>query len=133
MGGEGALIDLKNTYYNSSLADLARNNKEIDKIIPYKNKLIRKFEPVYMEPTSRVGRAHFYAPVKIIGNSTFDTLLFNVIVLWTMSFMLYLTLYFDVIRKTISFFEIARFKKPGVEWMNYHWLIPMEIHWITVG
>lgn len=115
LGGDEALIKFKNTYYNSSLADLARNSKEIDKIIPYKNKLIRKYEPVYMKPTSRAGRAHFYAPVKIIGSSAIDTLTFNVIVLWIMSVLLYFTLYFDVIRKTISFFETARFKKPGVE------------------
>jgi ABC-type multidrug transport system ATPase subunit len=111
LGGDGALNDFKDTYYNSSLADLAKNSKEVDKIIRYKNNLIRKYEPVYMEPASRVGRAHFYAPVKIIGNLTIDTLSFNAIVLWIMSVLFYFALYFDVIRKTLSFFETARIRK----------------------
>jgi hypothetical protein len=68
-----------------------------------------------MEPTSHFGRAHFYAPVKIIGSRIIDTLSFNVIVLWIMSVLLYFTLYFDVIRKTFYFFEAARLRKRGAE------------------
>jgi ABC transport system ATP-binding/permease protein len=115
MGGQNSFLDFKNHYYNTSLAELATNKRDISKIIRYKDKLIRKFEPVYMEPTSRIGRAHFYAPVKIIGNRTFNTLSFNVMVIWIMSVLFYVTLYFDVIRKAINFFESTRFKKTTVE------------------
>jgi ABC transport system ATP-binding/permease protein len=115
LGGDEAFSRFKNSYNNISLADLATNKKETENIMPYNNKLIRKFKPVYMEPTSHFGRAHFYAPVKIIGNRTIDTLSFNVIVVWIMSVLLYFTLYFDVIRKTFSFFEAARLRKRGAE------------------
>jgi ABC-type multidrug transport system ATPase subunit len=115
LGGDEAMLKFKNDYYNSSLVDLATNKRDLFPIMRYNDRLIRKFEPVYMIPASRIGRAHFYAPVKIIGNRTFDTLSFNVIVLWIMSALLYFTLYFDIIRKIISFFETVRFRKPGVE------------------
>ena len=111
LGGDEAMLKFKNDYYNSSLADLAANKKDFIPIMRYNNRLIRKFEPIYMIPTSRLGRAHFYAPVKIIGSRTIDTLSFNVVVLWIMSVLLYFTLYFDVIRKTLSFFETARIRK----------------------
>ena len=115
LGGDEAIRKFKNDYYNSSLVDLAANKRDLIPIMRYNDRLIRKFEPIYMIPTSRLGRAHFYAPVKIIGNRIFDTLSFNVIVLWIMSFLLYFTLYFDVIRKTFSFFETARLRKRGNE------------------
>ena len=53
-----------------------------------------------MNPTSAAGRAHFYAPVKIIGNRSFDTLWFNILVIWIFSFILYLTLYYDHDKKS---------------------------------
>ena len=116
MGGEGAFLEFKNRFYNNSLAELVTNKRDNNKkVMRYKDKLIRKFEPVYMEPTSRVGRAHFYAPVKIIGNTIFDSLSFNVVVIWIISVLLYFTLYFDVIRKIFSFFEYTRLKKPVAE------------------
>jgi ABC-type multidrug transport system ATPase subunit len=115
LGGNEAILKFKNDYNNSSLVDLATNKRDLTPVMRYNNRLIRKFEPVYMIPTSRLGRAHFYAPVKIIGNRTIDTLSFNVIVLWIMSVLLYFTLYFDVIRKTFSFFETARLRKRGAE------------------
>jgi hypothetical protein len=115
LGGNEAILKFKNDYNNSSLVDLATNKRDLTPVMRYNNRLIRKFEPVYMIPTSRLGRAHFYAPVKILGNRTIDTLSFNVIVLWIMSVLLYFTLYFDVIRKTFSFFETARLRKRGAE------------------
>lgn len=115
MGGDEAMVRFRNTYHNASLEDLATNKKEFKHIIRYDDKLIRKYEPVYMFPGSKVGRAHFYAPVKIIGNNTFDTLTFNVIVLWIMSILLYFTLYFDVIRKILSYFETVAIRKRSQE------------------
>jgi hypothetical protein len=110
------MLRFKNTYYNTSLADLATNKKDIGNItMRYRNRLIRKTDPVFMLPTSRYGRAHFYAPVKIIGNYTIDTLVFNVIVLWFMSFVLYFTLYFDVIRRILSYIETVAIIKRSKE------------------
>lgn len=111
MGGEEAFVQFRNQYVNKSLEDLLKNKTEITRIIEYNNKLIRKFEPIYMIPTSTTGRAHFYAPVKIIGKRSVDTLWFNIMVIWLMSIILYSTLYFDVIRKFLAFLERFRFRK----------------------
>ncbi len=115
LGSKESLRQLKMDYYNNSLADLVTNRKEINKIIEKNNKLIRKDEPIYMIPTSTAGRTHFYAPVKIIGNRSFETLWFNVLVLWISSLILYLTLYYDLIRKVVTFIENVRLRKPDIE------------------
>ncbi len=117
---EGQLIDqfggiqsytfFRNENDNTKLADILLNKNVLPKIVENDQKLIRKFEPVYMEPTSRIGRAHLYAPVKQIGGITFDTLWFNVIFIWSTSFILYLTLYYDLLRKMISKFETLKWK-----------------------
>jgi len=110
-GGLEAFVQFQNQYLNTSLEDLVKNKSEIDKIVEYNNKLIRKYEPIYMIPTSTNARAHFYAPVKIIGNKSIGTFVFNMIVIWMMSFILYITLYYDVIRKVLSFLAGFRFRK----------------------
>jgi ABC-type multidrug transport system ATPase subunit len=111
LGSKESLLQLKMDYYNNSLADLVLNRREINKIIEKNNKLIRKDEPIYMIPTSSAGRAHFYAPMKIIGNRFFDTLWFNILVIWIFSFILYLTLYYDLIRKVVTLVENIRLRK----------------------
>ncbi|MCK4747377.1 MAG: hypothetical protein KAT15_10090, partial [Bacteroidales bacterium] len=94
-----------------SLEDLVKNNKKIEKIAEKNGQLIRKYKPVYMVPTSQAGRAHFYAPVKRIGNLSIDTLWFNIIVIWIYSGILYLILYFDLVRRVVTSIENVRLRK----------------------
>ena len=58
-----------------------------------------------MYPISDCGRAHFYAPVKIILNHKFSTYWFNIAVMWIVSAALLVLLLFDVPRKFISLFN----------------------------
>jgi len=112
LGSKDSLLQLNRDYYNSSLADLVRNRREMsNKIIEKNNKLIRKVEPIYMIPTSTIGRAHFYAPVKIIGKWFFDTLWFNILAIWIFSILLYISLYYDLIRKMVVLIENIRLRK----------------------
>ena len=109
--GENEVFQFKQAYYNENLADLILNKGAENKIIEGKGKLIQKKDPIFMEPTSHDGRAHFYAPVKIIGSWKIDTFWFNFFIIWLMSFVLYLTLLHDTLRKTIEFFEQMKFRK----------------------
>ncbi len=110
-GGKDQLLQLKMEYYNKSLDDLVNNKKMIARIIEKDGQLIRKYKPIYMVPTSQTGRAHFYAPVKRIGNISIDTLWFNIIVIWIYSCILYLILYFDLIRRVVTSVENVRLRK----------------------
>ncbi len=106
--GEEAVYKFRETYYNDNLADLVLNKGSENKIIADQDQLIRKKDPVFMEPLSRNGRAHFYAPVKFIGNIVIDTFWFNLGVIWLMSLSLYFTLLTDILRKGINYFENFR-------------------------
>ena len=87
------------------------NRSEMNNILEIDDKLISKYEPAYMIPTSTMGRAHFYSPVKKLGSLTIYTLWFNVIFIWITTLIFYLLLYFDVLKKVITKFENIHWKK----------------------
>jgi ABC-type multidrug transport system ATPase subunit len=109
--GDDGVYQFKQSYYNENLADLIMNKTAENKIITGEGKLIQKKDPIFMEPVSHDGRAHFYAPVKIIGSWKIETFWFNFFIICLMSFILYLTLLHDTLRKTIEFFERIKFPK----------------------
>jgi ABC-type multidrug transport system ATPase subunit len=111
LGGLAAFTAFRNAYENEQLSDILLNHKVLNKIEEKGPLLIRKKDPVYMEPTSRTGRAHFYAPYKNVGGLKIDTLWFNVLVIWFTSLLLYVALYYDLLRKALDFFENARIRK----------------------
>ena len=111
LGGKDALMKLREDYYNIGLSDLLQNKHMIESAIEIDNRLVRKKGLIYMEPASRYGRAHFYAPVKKLGELSIDTYLFNFIFIWVTSFLFYLTLVFDLIRKLVNWAEKVKFRK----------------------
>ncbi len=111
LGGKDACLGLRDDYYNDRLAELVLNKHEIESYVEIDNRLIRKKTPIYMEPLSRFGRAHFYAPVKKLGNLSIDTYLFNLTVIWLSTLLLYLTLVFDILRRIVSWSERVKLRK----------------------
>lgn len=98
-----AFITMKDDYMNESLGDLVRNANEFNKIIEQDGKLIQRADPVFMEPfDSDLGNSHFFAPRKKIFGRYFDTFWVNICVLWGMSLLMAITLYFDVLRRIID-------------------------------
>jgi len=110
--GDEAIIRLKQDYHNDRLSEQVTDYREVTKILEINGRLVQKGDPIYLIPESNFGRAHFYAPVKIIGNRSIDTLWFNILVIWIFSFILYLTLYYDMIRKVVRLIENVRLRKP---------------------
>jgi len=106
--GEPQFQKLREADYNETLADIVLNRFGTIKIYETDKKLIQKADPVLMRPGSRYGRAHFYAPFKMLGNTVVDTLLFNTGAIWLMTIVLFVTLYLDVLKRFIYFLESLR-------------------------
>ncbi|MGW8313996.1 MAG: ATP-binding cassette domain-containing protein [Bacteroidales bacterium] len=111
MGGKIAYGEFINRFENKQLADMMLNRDGVDKIILKDGRAIRKYQPIYMVPTSRAGRAQLYAPVKRLGNLQIDTLWFNIVFIWFTTLLLYITLYFDLLRKILGFAESFKLRK----------------------
>jgi ABC-type multidrug transport system ATPase subunit len=104
------LTGSKNDYYNESLADLVRNVSVKDRIIEFKGELIQQINPVFLDPKPAHAldyRAQFFAANKNLLGSTVTTFKFNLLVIWLMTLILYVTLYFEWLRKFIDLFDKA--------------------------
>jgi hypothetical protein len=81
---------------------------EKERIIEFEGQLYQQINPIFIDPRPSGPldyRAHFFAPKKHLLGSDLSTFLFNNIVIWIMTVLLYLTLYFELLRKLINAFE----------------------------
>ncbi len=108
-----AFVKLREDYENVALANMVKNANDIsgEKSLEKDGKLIQQSDPVFLDPTDRLGRAHFFAPRKNLFGNLIPTFWFNIGVIWMMSLVLMVTLYFDVFKKVLDFFGNIQFKK----------------------
>jgi len=120
--GEEAFMALRYRDYNENVANFVLNRLATNKIYDTGKRLVQKADPVFMKPGSKTGRAHFFAPFKQVGNLRIDTLLFNVMVIWFMSGVLFVTLYYNLLKRFIVFLEslkIPIWRKFGRELLQF--------------
>lgn len=102
LGGATALTNYKHSLANEALSHLVRRQDDLRQIAVYPDKMVRLRQPIYQTPDCSFGRAHFYAPYKLLGNIAIPTPIFNCIIIWLMIVVFYVTLYFDVLRKLLD-------------------------------
>lgn len=110
------LNEYKNRYYNESLADLVTNVNTSDRILEYEGKLIQQINPIFNKPKGTgvlSYRTHFFAPEKKFLGATFSTFWFNMLVVWFMSAIFYITLYFEWLKKLVDWFGNLKFTGGG--------------------
>jgi hypothetical protein len=99
------LQELERKSANKTLEEFVTNNKSFDYYTEFKGDMIQKRDPIYQDPTFRFIKAHFYAPRKMIAGTFVPTLWVNVMVIWFMTILLYLLLYFRVLKKFLDSME----------------------------
>jgi ABC-type multidrug transport system ATPase subunit len=104
---------IKREQNNESLEEFVKNSNVSDRIIQYKNRLYQKIHPIYMDPEHKFIKAHFYAPRKQVFGNYFSTFAVNIVVIWFMTLIFYLILYYRLLKKFLDFFEYIsqRFKR----------------------
>jgi len=99
------LQKLERLFANENLNDLVCKTTEKNKIIISKGRLVQNIDPIYKDPSPKNAldfRAHFYAPKKHIFGTFFSTFSFNIMAIWAMSILLFLTLYFEAYNKVVD-------------------------------
>ncbi len=102
------LHDEKNKFFNESMADLVRNSTAEKRIIEYNGKLIQTINPIFQLPQPAYQldyRTEFFVPEKNLAGYLVSTYWFNCLVIWVMTVLCYLLLYFEILRKIIDFFN----------------------------
>ncbi len=100
-----AFENLKKDYTNEQISSIALNNKVTHRIIEEDNELIQKIYPVYMEPDPHHMldfTSQMYQPKKHFLGFYIDTLYFNLAMIWCMTIVLILALYFELMRRIVN-------------------------------
>ncbi|MGQ1787323.1 MULTISPECIES: ATP-binding cassette domain-containing protein [unclassified Saccharicrinis] len=118
LGGSDKLFEKKQKYHNKKLAAMLLKKGELKQITFKNGEYIPKKDPVLRNGSSEWGRAHFFAPNKKMAGITISTPIFNVLVIWLSTFLLYITLYLDVLRHIISYFEKFRLRRRFMVYLN---------------
>lgn len=107
---------LENRYNNLKLEEIVTKFYERDKnkLLEYRNKFVQNYDPIYLDPDNKgffAFRTHFFSPAKFIFGARIDTFSFNIGLVLLSTVILYLTLYFNILGRIITFFENLKFRK----------------------
>ncbi|NOS56847.1 MAG: ATP-binding cassette domain-containing protein [Cyclobacteriaceae bacterium] len=107
-----AFDDLRMRFQNQAVTNSVENTNAVVRIASWKGELVQKIYPIYFDnhrPTNQFDfRENFYVPTKLFLGKKYDTLYFNVAVIWSMTAFLFITLYFDLLKKAIHSMEMRR-------------------------
>jgi ABC-type multidrug transport system ATPase subunit len=95
-------ILMKKQYTNESLEEFVKNENEKSKIKRYRNRLYQNYDQIFYDPEHPLIKAHFYAPRKQVFGNFAGTLAVNTGVIWFMTLILYVLLYFRVLHKILE-------------------------------
>jgi ABC-type multidrug transport system ATPase subunit len=107
IGIDGYVI-LQDKYKNKRLDELLKNTNNPPDIFESNTRLIQKTQPIFMIPDSRIGRAHFFAPYKVLGKLIIPTIIFNIAAMWIMIGLFFVALYYNFLKKFMNWLETLR-------------------------
>jgi len=99
------LREMRSKHSNKRLREFVSNSKSLHLFTEHKGDMIQKKDPIYLDPTHKFVKAHFYAPRKMIAGNFVPTIWVNVMVIWLMTITLYLLLYFRALKKFMDLME----------------------------
>jgi len=109
---KAAFDDHRNRFVNKAVADAVENLSSPDRIIEYDGELVQKIYPIYADgrrPRHELDfAANFYEASKHFAGKRIDTLSFNLAVIWSMTAVLLVTLYLDVLKRVVKRLEGSR-------------------------
>ena len=100
------LLKEKNKYENESLEEMVRSSNQTDRILITDDHIVQRFEPIFHRNSKeKFLNAPMFSFEKYIGGEKMRTLITNLLVIWTMTLLLYLMLQIDLLRKVLKLFN----------------------------
>lgn len=93
------LFAFKQKYHNEAIEQVVLNKRDLNKFTEYEGELVQLKDPIFKSPEHKIGRAHFYAAEKRVGNYLIETFWFNLAFIWLTTAFFYFTLYVDFFRR----------------------------------
>lgn len=105
---------IKDDHYNESVSSIVRREFEKNKMLRQGNALVQMADPIYQLPEPENPwsfRTHFFAPAKHFWGHFYETLWFNITMVWLLTIVLYAALYFDLLKKSMNFLGGIKWRK----------------------
>lgn len=103
---EQAYIENKRQYENERISYMLKNISVKRRVVVSKDELVQKIYPIYNKnehPDHALDfRTNFYFPEKYFAGKYIDTKVFNVLVIWLMTIILFIAVYYDWLRKIVG-------------------------------
>lgn len=107
-----AYNQMRMQYENESVHDMVVNTGVPTRIVEWKGQLVQKIYPIFFEdhrPRNAIDfTSNFYVPTKPFAGRYIDTYYFNIAMIWFFCVMLYISLYYQWLRKLVNGFERYR-------------------------
>ncbi len=107
-----AFEKLKMKYQNNEVSIMVENKQDIKRVVEWDGELVQKIYPIYFDehrPNHFFDfRDNFYIPAKFFAGQKFDTLYFNLSIIWLMTLFLYVALYYELLKKVVHGFTMRR-------------------------
>lgn len=112
-GLDSAAIErMRLRYTNDAVEIWVKGIKRIERRVEWDGRIYITYGPIYnyeRRPTNLFDfRADFFVPNKHFLGYYFDTLYFNIAAIWVMTIVLFITLYFDLLKKLVTSLENRR-------------------------
>ncbi len=107
------LYDLSRMRFeNESVTTMVENSNEPKRILEWDGQLVQKVSPIFFDDHRPIHyfdfSANFYVPTKYFAGQKYDTFYFNLAMIWFFSLSLYVTLYFEILKRFIKALENYR-------------------------
>ena len=111
--GNNGLNLLRLASHNNEVERFVLNTQEEKRIIEIEGRLIQLATPVFRLPVGNrlISRAHFFAPYKYLFWTKVPTPVFNILMLWLMTGLMYVLLWFDGLKKMIDLLSGGKKKR----------------------
>ncbi len=100
------IADIQDKHYNDRLTEVVKNTTADEPIRVTGAEIIQITNPIFAIPDvpkhALDYRSQFYAPIKHIFGIYFDTYYFNILAIWLMNLILFLTLYYNLLSKLLT-------------------------------
>jgi ABC transport system ATP-binding/permease protein len=108
-GKEDEFARMKSTYQNQAVMQAVRNENSASRIVLVDQQLIQRIYPVFSDdhrPKHKFDfKANFFQGTKHFLGFKIDTFYFNISFIWLMSLLLYISLYYDLLKRFINLFD----------------------------
>lgn len=102
---EKEYLSRRDAYENERIGLMVKNLQTQKRVLASGDELVQKIYPIYAKNEHPEGaldfRTNFYYPEKYIAGKYVDTKVFNVIIIWIMTIVLFIAVYYDWLRKII--------------------------------